>query len=155
MIPSSSFYEDEGSRLLTAAAFDFALDGEIGRAARSQSFLTVVFFEVTRAWDTLTMPADRGALDALSAIIGQDTRETDLLGHTDDATLTLALSDADAECSGRIVERLVSRISSYNFPAPIGVEVGLACDPTHAVDAALLKRYARSHPMVKMSAHVA
>jgi GGDEF domain-containing protein len=155
MMRSSSFYEDGGSRLLTTAAFDFALDAEIRRAARSQSFLTLVFIEVTRAWDTLTMPADTGAVEALSAIIRQDTRETDLLGHTGDATLTLALLDADVECSGRIIERLVSRISNYNFSAPIGIEVGLACDPTHAVDAALLKRHARSHPTVKTSGHVA
>jgi GGDEF domain-containing protein len=155
MIPSSAFFEDDGSRLLTLAAFDFALDTEIRRAARSQSFLTLVFIEVTRAWDSLTMPADTGAVDALSAIILQDTRETDLLGHTDAATLTLALLDADVECSGRIIERLVSRISNYDFPTPIGIEVGLACNPTHAVDAALLKRHARAHPTVKTSGHVA
>lgn len=149
MNPSSSLYEDNGSRLLTAAAFDFALDAEIRRAARAQSFLTLVFIDVTRVWDILTMPADRGAVDRLSAIIGQEMRETDLLGHTDEATLTLALLDADVECSGRIIERLVSRISAYKFPAAIGIEVGLACHPTHAVDAARLKRHARSHPMLK------
>ena len=38
MIPSSSFYEIEASRLLTAAAFDFALDTEIRRAARFRAF---------------------------------------------------------------------------------------------------------------------
>ena len=124
MIPSSSFYEHEGSRLLTAAAFDFALDTEIRRAARSQSFLTLVFIEVTRAWETLTMPADTGAVEALSAIIGRDTRATDLLGHTDEATLALALLDADVECSARITERLVSRISNYTFRTPIGIESG-------------------------------
>jgi GGDEF domain-containing protein len=155
MISSSSFYEGDGSRLLTTAAFDFALETEIRRAARSQSFLTLVFIEVTRVWDTLTLPADAGAVEALSAIIRQDTRETDLLGHTDEATLTLALLDADVECSRRIIKRLVSRISNYSFPAPIGIEVGLACDPTHAVDAALLKSHARSYPMVKTSGHVA
>ena len=154
MIPSSSFYEDEGSRLLTAAAFDFVLDSEIRRAARSQSFLTLVLVEVTRAWETLTMPADTGTVDALSVIIGRETRATDLLGHTGDATLALALIDADAECSARIIERLVSRISNYTFRTPISIEVGLACDPTHAVDAALLKRYARCHPTLKASAQV-
>ena len=155
MIPSSSFYEVDGARLLTTGAFDFALDIEIRRAARSQSFLTLVFIEVTRAWDTLTMPADTDSVKVLSAIIRQDTRATDLLGHTDEASLTLALLDADVECSGRIVERLVSRISHHTFLTPISIEVGLACDPTHAVDAALLKDHAKSHPMVKASGHVA
>jgi GGDEF domain-containing protein len=151
MMPSSSFYEDEGSRLLTPGAFDFALDAEIRRAARSQSFLTLVFIDVTRVWETFTMPADIGSVAAVSTIIGRDVRTTDLLGHTDEATLALALLDADVECSGRIIDRLVSRISNYNFRTPFGIEVGLACDPTHGVDAALLKLHARSHPMVKAS----
>ena len=113
-----------------------------------------MYIEVTRAWETLTMSVDTGTVEAVSAIIGRDTRASDLLGHTDEPTLALALLDADVECSARVIERLVSRISHYTFRTPIGIEVGLACDPTHAVDAALLKRYARCHPMMKASAHV-
>ena len=43
---SDPFFE-EGSRLLTPAAFEFVLDGELKRAVRSQNFLTLVVFDAT------------------------------------------------------------------------------------------------------------
>ena len=75
-------------------------------------------------------------------------RDTDLLGHTDRGTLALVLLDADFEHSERVINRLVSRIESHAFPAPLRIAVGAAVYPTHAVDADSLKRQALSRPVV-------
>jgi hypothetical protein len=58
------------------------------------------------------------------------------------------LLDADLDSSTRVIERLVSRIDSYDFPSPLRISVGAACYPTHAVDADSLKRQAVSRPLV-------
>ncbi len=49
------------------------------------------------------------------------------------------LLDADFENSTRVIDRLVSRIDSYDFPTPLRISVGAACYPTHAVDADTLE----------------
>jgi len=54
------FFEEEGSRLLKATAFEFVLHGEMKRAVRSQNFLTLVVLETQREWDGMTVTADDG-----------------------------------------------------------------------------------------------
>ena len=54
---SRSFYE-EGTKLLTPAAFEFVLDGELKRAVRSQNFLTLVVVEASREWEGMMVTAD-------------------------------------------------------------------------------------------------
>ena len=76
------FFE-EGSRLLTANAFEFVLQGEMKRAVRSQNFVTLVVLETQREWDGITVTADDGTLDEVARIIGHEVRDTDLLGSTD------------------------------------------------------------------------
>lgn len=144
---SSSFYE-EGSRLLTAGAFEFVLDSELKRAVRSQSFLTLVTVEASREWEGTQATADDGTLHEVAQIIGSQVRDTDLLGHTDKGTLAIVLLDADFDHSARVIDRLVSRIENHKFPTPLRIAVGAASYPTHAVDADSLKRQALSRPLV-------
>jgi hypothetical protein len=114
-MPSDSFFE-EGSRLLTQSAFEFVLDGELKRAVRSQNFLTLVVLETRREWEGLEVTADDGTLDAVAQLISREVRDTDLLGKTDKGTLSLVLLDTDFDNSARVIDRLVSRIDSYEFP---------------------------------------
>ena len=144
---SESFYE-EGSKVLTASAFEFVLGAEVKRAVRSQNFLTLVMVETTREWEGMSVTADDGTVQELAQIIGKEIRDTDLLGHTDKGTLSLVLLDADFEHSTRVIDRLVARIENYEFPTPLRIAVGAACYPTHAVDAESLKRQALSRPIV-------
>jgi len=144
---NDSFFE-EGSRLLTAPAFDVVLTSELKRAVRSQSFLTLVVLEARREWDGLEVTADEGTLAEVAQLIGRDVRETDPIGKTDRGSLALVLLDADFDSSSRVIERLVSRIDHYDFPTPLRISVGAACYPTHAVDAESLKRQAVSRPVV-------
>jgi GGDEF domain-containing protein len=142
------FFEEEGSRLLRANAFEFVLDGEMKRAVRSQNYLTLVALETRREWDGMTVTADNGTLDEVARIIGHEVRDTDLLGSTEAGILSLVLLDADYENATRVIDRLVQRIDSYEFSTPLRISVGAACYPTHAVDPDSLKQEALSHPVV-------
>jgi GGDEF domain-containing protein len=144
---NSSFHE-EGSRLLTRGAFEFVLDAELKRAVQSRSFLTLVVIETSREREGMMVTADDGTVQEVGQIICKEVRDTDRLGHTGEGTLTLILLDADFEHSARVIDRLVSRIEHYEFPTTLGIAVGAACYPTHAVDAESLKRQAMSRPIV-------
>jgi len=134
------FFEEEGSRLLKAHAFEFVLDSELKRAMRSQNYLTLVAVEASREWEGMTVTADEGTLHQVAQLIGREVRDTDLIGHIDKGTIALVLIDADFDHSTRVIDRLVSRIENYEFPTPLRIAVGAACYPTHAVDADSLKR---------------
>ena len=144
---TDAFFE-EGSRLLTSHAFEFVLDGELKRAVRSQNYLTLVTVETSREWDGLTVAADEGTVHKVANILGHEVRDTDLLGMGENGMLSLVLLDSDYDNSTRVIDRLVQRIDSYDFPAPLRISVGAACYPTDAVDADSLKKQAVSHPVV-------
>ena len=144
---TESFFE-EGSRLLTPNAFEFVLDGELKRAVRSQNFLTLVVLEAKRDWEGMMVTADDGTVEEVAQIVGREVRDTDLIGHTEKGMLSLVLLDSDFDNSARVIDRLVQRIDSYDFPTPLRISVGAACYPTHAVDAPSLKRHAVSRPIV-------
>lgn len=147
MTTSDPFFE-AGTRLLTSHAFEFVLDGELKRAIRSQNFLTLVVLEARREWDGMMMTADDGTVGEVAQIIGHEVRDTDLLGYTENGMLSLVLLDADYENSTKVIDRLVQRIDSYDFPTPLRISLGAACCPTQAVDADSLKKQALSHPVV-------
>jgi len=142
------FFEEDGSRLLKANAFEFVLDGEMKRAVRSQNYLTLVALETRREWDGMTVTADNGTLDEVARIVGHEVRDTDVLGSTEAGVLSLVLLDADYENATKVIDRLVQRIDHYEFTTPLRISVGAACYPTHAVDSDSLKQQALSHPVV-------
>jgi hypothetical protein len=141
------FFED-GSRVLTARAFEFVLAAELKRAVRSQNFVTLVVLEARREWEGISVTADQGTVGDVARIVGNEVRDTDLLGGVGDGTLSLVLLDADYESSRKVIDRLVHRIDSYDFPAPLRFSMGAACYPTHAVDSRSLEKRARTQPAV-------
>jgi hypothetical protein len=145
-VATDQFFEE--GRLLTPHAFEFVLDGELKRAVRSQNFLTLVTIETSREWDGITVAADEGTLYRVASLLGHEVRDTDLLGMGDNGMLSLVLLDADYRNSTKVIDRLVQRIDSYDFPAPLRISLGAACYPTDAVDADSLKRQAISRPVV-------
>ena len=144
---SSEFYE-EGSKMLTPGAFDFVLDTELKRARRAQSFVTLVMVEAAREWDGVLVTADEGTVHEVAEIIGREVRDTDLIGHTEQGAVALALLDADFEHSACVIDRVVSHIEHYEFPTALRIAVGAACYPTHASDAGALRREAMTRPLV-------
>jgi diguanylate cyclase with GGDEF domain len=148
---SGWFYED-GSTLLTPGAFEFVLENELKRAVRAQTYLTLVAVEASREWEGMTVTADEGTLQQVAQLISREVRDTDVLGYIEKSVLALVLLDSDFDHSARVIDRLVSRIESYQFPTAIRIAVGAACCPTHAVDADSLKRQAMSRPIVNWRA---
>jgi GGDEF domain-containing protein len=145
---ADSFFEEDGSRMLTPHAFEFVLDGEMKRAVRSQNYLTLVVLEARREWDGMTVTADDGTVEEVAKIVGHEVRDTDLIGNTETGVLSLVLLDADYENTTKVINRLVQRIDNYEFPTPLRISVGAACYPTHAVDVDSLKHQAMAHPVV-------
>ena len=92
--------------------------------------------------------ADDGIVLQIADIIGREVRDTDLLGRPARGTLGLLLIDANLDYSARVIDRLVTRIGSHEFPTILRIAIGVACCPTHAVDAASLKHRAISHSIV-------
>jgi hypothetical protein len=144
---NENFFE-EGTRLLTSRAFEFVLDGELKRAVRSQNFLTLVVLETRREWEDMTVAADEGTVGEVARIVGHEVRDTDLLGVTDNGMLSLVLLDADYDNSTKVIDRVVQRIDSYDFPTPLRISMGAACYPTHGIDRQSLKRQALARPIV-------
>ena len=122
------------SDLLPPETFDFVLTNELKRAARSQNFVTLV----------LMQPRTEGRSEAVretAGLVSHELRETDLLA-TDDAGVWMVLLDTDLPNSSRVIERLMARLQHYQFTAPVEIEVGAACCPTHGADVATLRRVA-------------
>jgi GGDEF domain-containing protein len=145
---SGSLFDGDTPKLLTPRAFDFVLDSELKRAVRSQNFLTLVVLEACREWEGMVVSADDGTLREVARIIATEVRDTDLLGQTEEGTLALMLLESDFEHSTQVIDRLVSLMDDYGFSTSLRIAVGAACYPTHAVNAASLKRQAITRPLV-------
>lgn len=144
---STGFY-DEGSKFLTPCAFEFVLAAEMKRAVRRQNYVTLVLVEARREWGDVRIMADDGTVREVGQILGQEVRDTDLLGLAGKGTLAIVLLDSDFNQSAGVVDRLIARIDGHDFQTPIRIAVGAACYPTHAVDVDSLKREARSRTVV-------
>jgi GGDEF domain-containing protein len=137
-------FQEEDSRVLTPEAFEFVLNNELKRAVRSQNFLTllVVAPNLRHAAE-----GDRAAVAReVARLISREVRETDLLSQSPEGQLSVVLLDADLRSSMQVLDRLLSRFEHYEFPAPVAIEVGAACCPTHGADADTLRRAAEIRP---------
>jgi hypothetical protein len=146
------FFED-GSRVLTSSAFEFVFDGEMRRAVRAQSFLTLVVLDTRRQWGGLEVTADADTVEEVATVVGREVRDTDLIGKNENNTLSLVLLDADFDNSTHVIDRLVTRIGHHAFQTPLWISVTAACYPTHAVDADSLKQQAMSRPVANWHGH--
>jgi hypothetical protein len=54
----------------------------------------------------------------------------------------MVLLDSDIQNSTLVIERVMARLEHYQFTAPVEIEVGAACCPTHGADLDTLKRVA-------------
>jgi GGDEF domain-containing protein len=120
--------------VLNQQTFEFVLANELKRAARSQNYVTLVLLE-PRAGDQTS------AVNEIAALLSRELRETDLLA-TDETLVSMVLLDADVHNATQVIERVMSRLEHYQFTAPVEIEVGAACCPTHGADAETLKRVA-------------
>ena len=141
------FYVEE-SRVLLPDAFRIVFARELTRAVRLQNFLTLVVVEARQQVEGATVSADDATLHELAQLIGREVREVDPLGQTDEGVLGMVLMDADYEHAMLVINRIVSRIDTYEFPIRLGIAISAACYPTDAVDVESLGRQATARPVV-------
>jgi uncharacterized protein (UPF0212 family) len=120
--------------VLDAGTFEFVLNNELKRAIRSQNFVTLVVMEPAGGDRAATVPE-------IAGLVGRELRETDMLA-IDGTAVWMVLLDADVQNSSRVIERVVSQLQHYQFTAPVDIEIGAACCPTHGADVETLKRVA-------------
>lgn len=120
--------------VLNTETFDFVLTNELKRALRSQNFVTLVLME-PHGGDP------EGAVGEIVRLASAELRETDMLA-TDATTVSMVLLDSDIQNSSLVIDRLMTRLDHYQFTAPIEIEIGAACCPTHGADLDTLKRVA-------------
>jgi hypothetical protein len=120
--------------VLNTETFDFVLTNELKRALRSQNFVTLVLLEPRGG-------NPESAVGEIVRLVSAELRETDMLA-TDATTVSMVLLDSDIQNSGLVIERVMTRLEHYQFTAPVEIEVGAACCPTHGADLDTLKRVA-------------
>lgn len=120
--------------MLSTETFDFVLANELKRAQRSQNFVTLVQMEPRSG-------APAGAIGEIARLVSRELRETDMLA-TDAKKVSMVLLDTDLHNSKRVIDRVMARLEHYQFTAPVEIEVGAACCPTHGADLDTLRRVA-------------
>ena len=120
--------------VLHPETFDHVLTNELKRALRSQTFVTLVLMD-----PRVGEPA--AAVREIARLVSAELRETDMLA-TDATTVSMVLLDSDLQNSALVIERVMTRLEHYQFTAPVEIEVGAACCPTHGADLDTLKRVA-------------
>jgi hypothetical protein len=120
--------------VLNTETFDLVLTNELKRALRSQNFVTLVVME-PHGGDPVA------AVREIVGLISAELRETDMLA-TDATMVSMVLLDSDLQNSTGVIDRVMSRLEHYQFTAPVEIEIGVACCPTHGADVDTLKRVA-------------
>ncbi len=139
---SSDRYAEEDFGGLTPEAFDFVFNNELKRALRSQNFLTLVLVDAKPA--NPNAEDHEAAVRQVARVISREVRETDLIAEREKGELSVVLLDADLQNSMQVVDRLLARLSNYEFATPVVIEIAAACCPTHGADAETLRRAARA-----------
>ena len=127
---------DDSSHVVTLEAFDFVFRNELKRAVRAQNFLTLLQLETT----PLAKHERAGVIRQLARLVGGALPDTHPLPEGETGRVWGPLLDTDLRTSMSGVDRLMSRFRHYEFSAPIGIEIGAACCPTHGTDVESLRR---------------
>jgi hypothetical protein len=120
--------------VLNTETFDAVLTNELKRALRSQNFVTLVLMEPHSRESAV-------AIGEIARLVSAELRETDLVA-TDATRVSVVLLDADLQDSTRVIERVMTSLGPGQATAPVEIEVGVACCPTHGADIDTLKRIA-------------
>ena len=112
--------------------FKFALNAESEKAMRYQYFFSLLIIEMDQAKKSKGLPA-------LTEIISQNLRDSDLTGQDDQHRFYLILHSAEVSDVYPVGERIRSRVEQQNLTLGNGndrrtVSIGGACFPTHATD---------------------
>jgi len=141
-------YEDPLTGLANLRAFESRLTGELGRAARERSSVTLVALDIDRFKQTNDEHGHAVGDEALRILadrIVAETRPNDVCARLGGDEFVLALPQVDAQFALGVVERLRTSLATASVgPAGEGVafSAGVAEFPRNSKDQAMLLRIA-------------
>ncbi len=118
--------------------YHYLLGMETRRAIRYSHFFSLCHLNIDQ--DSLN---DRAVVYAVADIVRQTIRETDVIGLTEERTLSILLLNTEIHNAFQIGERMRTRIADQTFMADqqavrLTASIGGVCFPTHGNDAATL-----------------
>ncbi|SRR5574341_125607 len=118
--------------------YHYLLAMETRRAVRYSHFFSLCHLNIDQ-----DHPTDRALVCAVADIVRQTIRETDLIGLTEERTLSILLLNTEIHNALQIGERMRIRVADQTFMADqqavrLTASVGGVCFPTHGNDAATL-----------------
>jgi hypothetical protein len=111
---------EEDFRVLTPEAFEFVLGNELKRAVRSQNFLTLVHVEPTPRTGRGRRRGATGRARNRAAHQPRRPRDRSAVAHGP-GRLSVVLLDADLPNSLAVIDRLMARLTHYQFAEPIEI----------------------------------
>lgn len=126
---------------LDGGTYHYLLQMETWRSIRYSHFFSLCHVGIDQ--DHLRKP---GVFSSVANIVRETIRQTDVIGFTNEQTLSILLLNADIQSASQVAERIRSRIELQTFldeqrPLQLTASIGSACFPTHGNDAnALLQR---------------
>lgn len=121
------------------------LEMELKRSLRYQSFTSVLLIEIptTRKLD---LSGTATFLERVVASLSSQIRDTDIIGTTNEGTITVILHNCDKRSTSEVVNRvncwMLHYFGSDSNGSSSRLGVGAACFPTHATDSEHLLRAA-------------
>jgi diguanylate cyclase (GGDEF)-like protein len=140
---------DPLTELYNHQALGDELEHELERARRYSHGLTLVFFDIDdfkRINDTLGHLEGDRVLRAVSALVRETLRRTDIAGRMGGDEFAVVLIESDTEAGGRFLARLVDRIDELcaggKLPSGFSISPGIAQFPSEADSAPALFKLA-------------
>jgi GGDEF domain-containing protein len=133
--PSPKGAEKELSRILDPEIFFHFLDLEIKRARRYQNFFSVLILKLIPLASRENGLGLQTCYKQLSYLVGEELRESDILGSLGEDMLVVVLPYADRTAAGRARSHFEGGLKYYDFKR-VGYEVkiGQICFPMDGTD---------------------
>jgi GGDEF domain-containing protein len=131
----------EGRQISSREMFWYLLDLELKRAMRYQNYFCLLTFKLCRIHDHANGKGLQTCYQALSNLLMDELRESDILGSLGEDQLAILLPYADPSVGGLVRSRIEDSLKCYEFKDQ-GYEVMInqICFPRDGTDTAELSR---------------
>ncbi len=118
--------------------YQYFLEMETGRSIRYSHFFSLCHVGIDQNGSN-----HHAMVRAVADILRETLRDTDLIGLTDDRTISILLLNTEIQGAYLIAERLRNRVTEQTFfdeylPIRLTASIGGACFPTHGSDTTTL-----------------
>ena len=122
-------------RILNRDLFLFLLDLEVKRARRYQNFLCLIFFRIKQCSKDHNGGGLEACYQALSNLIKEEIRESDIIGSLELNQLVALLPYADAKSGDYVKSRCEDALKYYEFESKgFEIKINQVCFPVHGTN---------------------